>query len=66
MCVYVGEEIVVDLWSKPAKNKSFGPDSMTQIFSSGKSVASILMAKMHEAGVLDFEEKVVTYWPEFG
>jgi len=24
------------------------------------------MAKMYEAGTLDFDERVTTYWPEFG
>ena len=58
--------MVVDLYGKPQKQKDFGPDSMTQIMSSGKSVASILMTKMYELGVLDFDEKVASYWPEFG
>ena len=66
MCVYVGQEIVVDLWTKPNKKSVFGPDKMTHIYSSGKSVASILMAKMYDAGNLDFDERVTTYWPEFG
>ena len=34
--------------------------------SSGKSVASILMALMVDCGFLDFDEKVTKYWPEFG
>jgi len=33
--------------------------------SSGKSVASILLAKMAEKGVMSYDEKVSTYWPEF-
>lgn len=39
---------------------------MTTVMSSGKSVASILMALMVDCGYLDFNEKVTKYWPEFG
>lgn len=68
MCVYVKQEMVVDLYGKPEKqwgDEGFGPNSMVQIMSSGKSVAAILMAKMVEKGVLDYDERVCTYWPEF-
>lgn len=34
--------------------------------SSGKSVASILMALMVDCGFLNFDDKVTKYWPEFG
>ena len=39
---------------------------MTAIMSSGKSVAAILMAIMVDKGFLNYDEPVVTYWPEFG
>ena len=48
------------------KGKEFGPDKLTTVMSSGKSVASILMALMVDCGFLDLNEKVTTYWPEFG
>ena len=60
--------MVIDLYGKPEKkwgDGEFGPNSMTQIMSSGKSVASILLAKMYEKGVMSYDEKVSTYWPEF-
>ena len=39
---------------------------MTTVMSSGKSVASILMALMVDCRFLDLNEKVTKYWPEFG
>ena len=61
--------MVVDLHGgkipKKMVEKQFGPDSMTLIMSSGKSIASILLAKMVEIGVLNFDEKISTYWPKF-
>ena len=39
---------------------------MTAIMSSGKSVAALLIAIMVDKGLLDYDEPVVKYWPEFG
>ena len=55
--------MVVDLCGKISNE--FGPDKMTAIMSSSKSVASILMALMYDCGYLNFDEKVAKYWPEF-
>ena len=35
------------------------------MFSSGKSIAAIVVALMVDRGLLDYDEKVSTYWPEF-
>ena len=39
--------------------------SVQCIFSSGKTIAAIVVAQMVERGHLDYNEKVHTYWPEF-
>ena len=46
--------------------QGYSPDTLQTIFSSGKSVASILMGIMASEGRLDWDAKVTTYWPEFG
>lgn len=72
MCVYVGEEEVIDITMNDRKTKEekeapeIKVDTLTTIFSSGKSVASILMAIMVDQGHLNYEDPVVKYWPEFG
>ena len=69
LCVYVGNECVVDVYGKYGKKEkktNFGPDSMTAIMSSGKSVAAILMAIMVDKGYLSYGQPVSQYWPEFG
>ena len=48
------------------KDANFGPDSLVNIWSSGKSIASVLMAKMHDDKRLDLSDKVTKHWPEFG
>ena len=36
------------------------------MFSSGKSIAAIVVAMMVEKGLLEYDQKVDHYWPEFG
>ena len=65
LCVYVKGERVVDLWGShgPNRDANYGPDSLQNIFSSGKSVASVCMARLVDKGLLDYNEKVSKYWP---
>ena len=64
LCVYVGEECVVDLWATNGE-EAFSPDSLVNVFSSGKSLESILLAMLADRGLLNFAERVAAYWPEF-
>ena len=41
-------------------------DSLGMIASCGKNFGSILMGVLRDQGLIDFGEKVATYWPEFG
>jgi len=66
VCVYVDGKRVVDLWGSSIGDKSYGPDDLQLVFSSGKSVGSFVVAMMVERGLLDYDEKVSKYWPEFG
>ena len=64
LCVYVGENRVVDLWATNGA-EPFSPDSLVNVFSSGKSIECILLAMLADQGLLNFAERVATYWPEF-
>ena len=64
LCVYVGENRVVDLWATSGA-EPFSPDSLVNVFSSGKSIECILLAMLADQGLLNFAERVATYWPEF-
>ena len=35
------------------------------IFSAGKTIGAIMIAIMVDQGLLDYNEPVATYWPEF-
>ena len=65
LCVYVGEEKVVDLWGTVDKRSEFGPDDLIPIFSSSKSLTSIVLALLVDEGCLDYDDKISDIWPEF-
>jgi len=67
LAVYVGDKLIIDLYGNTFGDLSpYNADSLTTIFSSGKSVASILMGIMYDKGVVDYNALVTDYWPEFG
>jgi CubicO group peptidase (beta-lactamase class C family) len=67
-CVYHHGEKVVDLWGG-IRNKATGEpweeDTMVLVFSATKGFAAMVMALAQSRGLLDYEERVCTYWPEF-
>jgi len=66
LCVYHQGERVVDLWASVDGDTSFSADSIVNVFSSGKSLEAIAMASLVGKDLLDYQAKVVEYWPEFG
>jgi CubicO group peptidase (beta-lactamase class C family) len=67
-CIYFKGEKVVDLWGG-IRDKTTGEpweeDTMVGVFSTAKGMAGLAMALAHSRGLLDYEERVCTYWPEF-
>lgn len=67
-CIYHRGEKVVDLWGG-VRNETTGEpweeDTMALVFSATKGFAAMVMALAHSRGLLDYEERVCTYWPEF-
>lgn len=66
LCIYHRGEKVVDLWASAKDDSSFTPDRLINVFSSGKSLEAIAMASLVGQGLLDYNAKITTYWPEFG
>lgn len=65
--VYFRGECVVDLWGG-VKNPAGSPwrrDTMAPSFSTTKGIASTLLHIMADRGLLRYDERVATYWPEF-
>ena len=68
-CVYHKGEKVVDLWGG-VRNKATGEpweeNTMALVYSATKGLAAMTLALAHSRGWLDYDERVCTYWPEFG
>jgi CubicO group peptidase (beta-lactamase class C family) len=62
LAIYHRGELVVDLFG----GAEFDEDSVTSPFSATKGISALVIAKLVEDGLLDLEERVATYWPEFG
>lgn len=61
LCVYAGGVLVIDHVVGPNSTE----DSLTGVFSASKGAAGLVMALLVQDGLLDPEEPVATYWPEF-
>lgn len=71
LCVYVGQRVVVDLWGYKVDTSAIGhrtytADTLTNVFSSTKSLTAICMAMLVEKGLLRYNDKISHHWPEFG
>jgi len=68
VAVAVEGEIVVDLWggwSDPAKTVPWGRDTITNVWSSTKTMMALCALALVERGELDVFSPVARYWPEF-
>lgn len=66
--VYHRGRKVVDLWGGSFDETAAQPydDSTLQlVFSTSKGIVAIAVAMCVQRGLLDYDEKVATYWPEF-
>lgn len=61
-------EVVVDLmggFADRARTRPFGPDTLCPVFSTGKALAALMIARLVEAGRLDYAQPVADLWPAF-
>ncbi len=60
-------EPVVDLWGgvRTDEGDPWEADTLAMCFSTTKGVASAALHLQAEAGLVDYDERVATYWPEF-
>jgi len=66
--VYKDGNPLVDLWGgfqDKDKTKPWQKDNLVTVYSTTKGVAAFCIALAMEKGLLKYEERVSTYWPEF-
>lgn len=68
VCVVVAGEVAVDLWGGVEDRATGAPwsaDTMTLVHSTTKGLSAMVLALLHSRELLDYDERVATYWPEF-
>ncbi len=67
VCVYHHGEPVVDIWggSKDAAGTPWQADTMSVSFSTTKGVTATALHILVDRGLLDYDDPVAKYWPEF-
>ncbi|KAI1317840.1 hypothetical protein EDD11_007642 [Mortierella claussenii] len=66
--VFVDGQPVIDIYagSKDLEGKvPYANNTLQQVYSSGKVVEGIIIARLVHQGLLDYDAKVAEYWPEF-
>lgn len=62
-------ESLVDVWAgtaDPARTRPWTRDTLGLSFSTTKGVASTVIHRLAERGLIGYDEPVAAYWPEFG
>lgn len=63
---YLHGELVLDVWAGwRAKDERWTHDTVTLCFSTGKGVASTVLHRLADRGLVDYDQPVAAYWPEF-
>lgn len=66
IAAYLHGELVLDAWTGwRAKDRKWTPDTVTLCFSTGKGVASTVVHRLADRGLIDYDTPVAAYWPEF-
>jgi CubicO group peptidase (beta-lactamase class C family) len=68
VCVTLDGRSVVDLWAghaDAARTRPWTPDTIVNLFSTTKGMASLCAHRLADQGRLDLEAPVARYWPEF-
>ncbi len=68
VAVFVHGEPVVDIWGGLAdedKTRPWERDTITNVWSTTKTMTFLCALMLHDRGALDFHAPVAQYWPEF-
>ena len=69
LAVYLDGEPVVDVWTGWADRRGRGPwtaDTGTMVFSATKGMASTVIHRLVDRGLIEYDVPVAQYWPAFG
>lgn len=69
LAIRLRDQQVVDLWAgsiDPEGTQPWREDTMAMSFSTTKGVAATVIHRLADRGLISYDERVATYWPEFG
>ena len=69
MSIYLDGKPVVDVWTGWGDRRGrhhWKADTAPMVFSATKGVASTVIHRLADRGLIDYEAPVAQYWPEFG
>ena len=69
LAVYVEGKPVMDLNAGAkdlARTQIYDNQTLQQVYSSGKAIEGVVVARLVQRGQLKYESKITEYWPEFG
>ncbi|MDE8344634.1 MAG: serine hydrolase, partial [Acidocella sp.] len=68
VAAYLGDNLVVDAWAgiaDPATGRMVDENTLFNVFSVSKAVTATAVHLQAERGLIDYDEPLATYWPEF-
>jgi CubicO group peptidase (beta-lactamase class C family) len=68
LAVHVDGRAVIDLWggdADAARSRAWERDTLVNLYSVGKALTAVCVLRLVEAGRLDLDTPVATWWPEF-
>ena len=68
VCAYVDGRKVVDMWggwADPDRTREWQRDTIVNTYSATKGMTATCAHRLVDRGLLDVDEPVATYWPEF-
>ncbi len=67
LAVFLRGRPVLDIWAGDiGSGNPWRRDTMAMSYSTGKGVAATVIHRLADRGLIDYEQPVADYWPEFG
>lgn len=68
VAAFLGSDLIVDVAYGPADStgRPVTPETLFAVFSLSKAIAATALHLQAERGLVDYEQPVARYWPEFG
>ncbi|WP_327107444.1 serine hydrolase domain-containing protein [Nonomuraea glycinis] len=69
VAAYLGGELIVDAWTGAADERdgrAVDGDTLFPVFSVSKALVATAIQVQCERGLVDLDEPIATYWPEYG